>query len=340
MNFLTPVTACYALFGIQLDDKHFVHRRIDHLSRGKILNGSFKVLNIYIHPFGYEPSACHLKNILVSLHGLLALFDLDHIACLHKIRRNVHYLAVYKHMLVSDDLSRLSSRSGKCHPEDDIVNTSRGPYIPDEPPVTQRAELSLSTGLKGMPADSRVTISTKYAYFRGNSVISVKNTDAADSYALTALRSLGLENHEYYAFDIDITDESTLMSIHRLEKNGYIDFMIPVPDALSKAVNNISVYHIEDGVPLFIESGIVADNGILKIKFSADSFSPYMFVDTVNEKIITPQNTPVINSEGSANPNTGVIAAIVIPASAVFCVFLAAKPKINRKRTVRGSKRK
>ena len=97
--------AVIALLGIQLDDKHLVYRDIDLLPAGKCADCALKGFLIDIDPLGSQSSCSHFHDIFEALDGLGALFNLNYIACFYAIRRKVDALAVYKDVLVADNLS-------------------------------------------------------------------------------------------------------------------------------------------------------------------------------------------------------------------------------------------
>ena len=147
-----------------------------------------------------------------------------------------------------------------------------------------------------------------------------------------------MENHLIYTFDISVYDEKEEEFIYYLENDGYIDFTLPLPKELSKNPSALKVYHTESGYPELIESEIVTEDGVRKIRFRADSFSPYMIIDTVNEReSITESDEDIITdmgeeipATGNVNPNTGAAMAITIPTALVGCVLLVKKNSRKR----------
>lgn len=206
----------------------------------------------------------------------------------------------------------------------------------EEPTVKDDIELSLSNELENL-TKGKVTISSKYRFFSNDSTIILSHTNYAEECAEAAAENLGLENHLCYAFDISVYDEEREKFLSSLKNDGYIDFAIPIPEELSENTKNLRVYHIESGYPEKIESEIVTVDGVRKITFRADSFSPYMIIDTVNEcesYIITDKGEE-IPTTGNVNPNTGAAMAITIPTALVGCALLVKK---NRRK--RGKNRK
>ena len=227
--------------------------------------------------------------------------------------------------------------------------------------LTGKPELDLDSALSGVN-NKKVTADTKYKFFDGDTIIIIRNTDDADRAAVYALDALDMPNNLHYAFDISVFDKSTGKYIKSLPSGGYIDFSIPIPDSLRNGSGDIVVYHTENGYPEYISSNIVTVDGVKKITFRANSFSPYMFVDPVTTKYSG--NTSNNNGSGSysgntgnysggssnysgggssggssrpsgnvANPGTGVALAL-IPAALGGCVFLAKRDK-KRKRSSR-----
>ncbi len=235
---------------------------------------------------------------------------------------------------------------------DEINNSSTG-----------NANIELDGNLRNV-ANQGIKVKTKKKFFYGDTIILIRNTDIADMSAAAALGRLSMTNCQNYAFDVSVYDLATGTYIHTIE-GGYIDISIPVPTVFTGSPEKIAVYHTQDGNPEYIESEIVYENGIKKVKFRANSFSPYMFVDPTSTKtgnnsgsgsnytIIPNSNTGSDdyyvpnnntgnggNSGGNngndgtvrpANPSTGsTIALIVIPAATLGCVLLAKKSKRKR----------
>ena len=204
--------------------------------------------------------------------------------------------------------------------------------VQEESTVKDNIELSLSNKLKNL-LKGKVNISTKYRFFSNDSTIILSNSNFADECAETAAENLRLEDHLCYAFDISVYDEEREEFLSNLKNDGYIDFTIPLPKELSANPSALKVYHTESGYPEFIESEIVIVDGVRKIRFRADSFSPYMIIDTINKRepdLITDASAKTPTA-GNVNPNTGAAAAITIPAALVGCVLLVRKSE-SRKR--------
>jgi hypothetical protein len=88
-----------------------------------------------------------------------------------------------------------------------------------------------------------------------------------------------------------------------------------------------------------IDSSLIYENGVQKIRFTVNSFSPYMFVggkkssgggNGGNNGMVAPGGSKT--NPGSANPHTGVAAAILIPAALTGCLILAKKHGRRRKK--------
>ena len=242
-------------------------------------------------------------------------------------------------------------------------------YLPDEMDIDpddedgitidpgRRPDIKLTSDLESVN-NGRIRAKTFSSFFGGDTIIYIRNTEEADRSAETALRTLRLSDHNSYAFDVSVYDQATGQYIHYLRNAGYIDLYIPVPSTMSGETGDIAVYHIQNGVPEPIDSIVVNDDGVRKIHFRANSFSPYMFVDLVNlrqadavlqpdSSYIRPDNSNypsrgndnggavIINGDTRpANPHTGLAGWLVIPAGAAACVFLAKRDK-KRKRSKR-----
>ncbi len=220
----------------------------------------------------------------------------------------------------------------------------------------RRPDIKLTSELSGVN-NGRLRAKTFSSFFGGDTIIYIRNTEEADRSAETALRTLRLSDHNSYAFDISVYDTATGQYIHYLRNNGYIDLYVPVPASMSDETGDIAVYHVQDGVPEPIDSIVISDDGVRKVHFRANSFSPYMFVDLTNlkqpETVLQPagnytrpdnssyprpsgnDDVPLINGDTRpANPHTGLAGWLVIPAGAAACVFLAKRDK-KRKRSKR-----
>ncbi len=202
----------------------------------------------------------------------------------------------------------------------------------EEDAVNKDIKISLSRKLKNL-SKGKVAIATRYRFFVNDTTIILSHTDDAAECGEEAAENLELENHLLYTFDISVYDEEEEDFIYYLENDGYIDFTMPLPKELSKNPSALKVYHTESGYPELMESEIVTEGGVRKIRFRADSFSPYMIIDTVNKQesipepdddIITDMGTETPTT-GNVNPNTGAAVAIVIPSALVGCMLLVKK---------------
>ena len=199
-------------------------------------------------------------------------------------------------------------------------------------------EVTYKVSLGGLP-DGKIHISTSGAAFDRDTRIVLTGNGGADNDALNALKSMGLGKHDYYAFDISLYDAVSNKRVNTL-KSGSVGFAIPVPKKLTGAMSDLSVYHISGGKATSIPSRIAFENGQYRIKFSASDFSTYVIVDMVGELADNAQasivDTTNSGSSGTGvrplNPNTGVTAAIAVPAALVGCALLSRKVIKKRKR--------
>lgn len=206
-------------------------------------------------------------------------------------------------------------------------------------------DCSKLTGL----TSANVTISTKSSFFDGETVVVMSKTDYAASCANEALRRLGLTGRTYYPFDISVYNVEERRFLSSLPEGGYIEFIVPLPKDMTGSPENIEVFHIAEGLPSVIDRVIETEDGETRIRFSADTFSPYMFVDmTKRTAAVTGNSSGQIQNGGDVrldddrsaadpnngvlNPGTGVAAAIVLPAALTGCVLLARKTVRRRKR--------
>ena len=147
----------------------------------------------------------------------------------------------------------------------------------------------------------KVRLISQRENFIGPATVRVTNTQEASDAAAAAAESLDIENAMFYAFDISMYDQTGKENQGILAK-GTVTFEIPVPNALLPYANGISVYHIVDEKPEFIRSSIIEDiNGVKKVHFETDSFSPYMFIVSVEGE---EENIPVIDENGD-DPDDG-----------------------------------
>ncbi len=248
---------------------------------------------------------------------------------------------------VDDGGSGNGGSSGRYDYYDDTASTPDGAKT-----------VALDAKLNGVNS-KRITVTTKRSFFEGSTIIYLRHTDEADSSGRTALRSLGYQDCASFMFDISVYDTLAGKYIHSLP-NGYIDFKIPVPPAVSANPGRIQVYHTAGGYPEQLDSNIVFEDGMQKVHFRASEFSPYMFVDpttTARDAVVIISDETNSGGTGStggsggnsgsgsgnggsgqytpvskpANPHTGFAAAmIIVPSAMVGCVLLAKKDKRKR----------
>ena len=211
------------------------------------------------------------------------------------------------------------------------------PEFPDDEEGHRRkVNVALEQDLSGLGGE-KIRIKTRYEFFDHDIIIIISDLPDSDPDAVSALKALGMSGHDIYPFDVSVFDTYTNSYIKSLPDGGYIDITIPLPRNMSAYSDSIELYHIVNGIPEKIESSIVTEDGVKKITFRLDSFSPFMMVNTIRTaapEIVMPQDTEVPNSGGAVNPATGAAAAIGIPAVLTGCVFLARKTKIHRRRSV------
>ncbi len=178
-------------------------------------------------------------------------------------------------------------------------------------PITSENEIevTLESDLSGI-STGKVHFSTKKRFFKNSAVVTVSNTETANNAASMAISYLsgGAEHNIIYPFDISIYNADTYEKM-QLRERGYITFEIPVPDILSSKTDEIGVYHIVDGKPEAIKSRIVEKGGVSKIRFTAESFSPYMFAaysengmeDVSSGADVTANSIPIDFAEPTTN---------------------------------------
>ncbi len=137
----------------------------------------------------------------------------------------------------------------------------------------------------------KVRIVTQKNYFLGPATIRLTNSPESYAAASSAVDSIDSENSIYYAFDISILDENGKNSPGYLA-SGSVTFQIPVPNELLPYSDTLRVYHIADDTPEYLRSSIIEDiNGVKRVQFESNSFSPYIFIAEVGESV------PVVDDE-------------------------------------------
>ena len=212
-------------------------------------------------------------------------------------------------------------------------------------PASRGINIYLDAILKGI-AERNIDASTKKKFFSGDTVIMMRNTDEAETSARAALRSLDLSGHRVYSFDVSVRDMASGTYIHDLG-NGYIDLTMPVPDGFAGGSSGVALYHIVNGSPERVDGTVSVKGGRTVVAFRVKTFSPYMFVDLTNvdaaASVTTERDyTPAViveddvkgesprTNDTNANPHTGVIIAVTLPAALIGCVLLTRKGKRKR----------
>jgi hypothetical protein len=215
----------------------------------------------------------------------------------------------------------------------------------DEDDSSSIYDISLDCeGLDGL-TEGTLSISTKYRYFSGDTVVYMTRSDLAETCAKEALKRLGMTTNPYYSLDISVFDKAAGRYITAMPEGGSITFEMPLPAALSAYPDSVEVFHAADGRPEPVERTIVREGSLVKLRFTGSSFSPYLIVDTDHTAAQIRSSAPgkapeavltddgAVPHNGNLNPATGAAAAVALPAAAVFCVILAKKSTRKRKRT-------
>lgn len=219
------------------------------------------------------------------------------------------------------------------------------PYLPEDDPddlsdefgedtSSRKVNVSLEQDLSGLGGE-KIRIKTKYEFFEHDVIIIIKDLPDNDPDAVSALRLLGMNGHSRYPFDVSVYDTYTGSYISHLPEGAYIEITIPLPASMTGFDDTVEMYHIVNGKPEYTSSSVIEEQGVKKIEFRADSFSPFMIVNTAytsGPEIVMPQDIPAPRSDGIANPATGAAAAVGIPAVMIGCIFLARKTHRHRKR--------
>lgn len=170
-------------------------------------------------------------------------------------------------------------------PSDD--NTTRPVDDTDSDYITVDSDLEDVNG-------TNVRIITQRDYFIAPATVRITNTAEASEAARSASEALDIDDAMYYAFDISLLDESGEEN-QRIMARGTITFMLPIPNELLPYADKIEVYHIADETPELLRSSVIEDiNGVKRLQFESDSFSPYMLLaetDGVNVPVIDEETT-------------------------------------------------
>ena len=175
-------------------------------------------------------------------------------------------------------------------------NTAKQDFFFD-PPSGREVSVTLNTDLRDMSGGT--VIRTSPDFFTEPAKVVIVNSMYADEAAENALDTMDREL-PFYAFDISVCSADT-GNIITLPENGYITFEMPLPEGMRPEYGKISVWHLVNGGSEPVPSEIYTDDsGIKRIKFTASSFSPYMFTFSTEEDISTGAGT----AEAPAAPQT------------------------------------
>ncbi len=209
-----------------------------------------------------------------------------------------------------------------------VTLDTAAPASDDEPedttiPAESSISVTVDNRLEGI-GDENVRLITQRSNFIAPATVRLSNTDEASSQAESAAQSLaGDETAYYYGFDISLYDENGREN-PGLMASGTVTLQVPVPELLVPYMDDIRVYHIEDGSPILLRSNIVEDiNGVKRVQFETTSFSPYLFLVTADDgEIVTINEEEEVTTggddEGEVNVMTDEIPAdttvqIIVP---------------------------
>ena len=183
-------------------------------------------------------------------------------------------------------------------PEDTTVPADNSTQGSDDPSV------SVDNRLEGI-GDNNVRLITQRSNFISSATVRLSNTPQASSAAEEAAQSLAGDRSAYfYGFDISLYDTNGRENAG-IMASGTVTLQVPVPDILAPYMDDIEVYHIEDGEPVRLSSSIVEDiNGVKRVQFETTSFSPYLFVvfsDDGEIVTINEEEDPTGDGEGEVN---------------------------------------
>ena len=175
-----------------------------------------------------------------------------------------------------------------------------------------------------------VRVTTRPEFFSGNTEIKLASSPLSKEVGDYAADKLGYTGHDRYCFDISLLDKDSGEKIVYISK-GSIELSIPLPENFAKHADSLKLFHIDGDSTVLIDSTVTEEDGIKRIEFSTNSFSPYVIVDTaelpdaVLDEMVTPRGSTA--SSGPVNPSTGAAAAILIPAALAGCIILARKSR-------------
>ena len=113
------------LLGVQLNDEVLLNGNINFFAGGKANHGALEAVLIALHPGGDQEHGSVLTHqALEDLGRAAALRDLDHIAGLDEVGRNVDLLAVDGEVRMADELTGLTAGHRKAHAVNNVIQTA------------------------------------------------------------------------------------------------------------------------------------------------------------------------------------------------------------------------
>ena len=113
------------LLGVQLNDEVLLNGNINFFAGGKANHGALEAVLIALHPGGDQEHGSVLTHqALEDLGRAAALRDLDHIAGLDEVGRNVDLLAVDGEVSMADELTGLTAGHRKAHAVNNVIQTA------------------------------------------------------------------------------------------------------------------------------------------------------------------------------------------------------------------------
>src|SRR5688572_1062920 len=110
-----------SLLRIQLDDQLFLHGQVDLLARRDRADLGRHPRGVVLEPFRHAASLHFLERVEHRRHLVAALPHGDHVARLHRERRDVHLAAVHREVTVANQLARLGARGRQAQTVGDVV---------------------------------------------------------------------------------------------------------------------------------------------------------------------------------------------------------------------------
>ena len=251
-------------------------------------------------PDGYEINYITINNSPFANGSAYSVADRDvNIFVSYKLKEAITTTttAAVSNVVTTSTTTETSTAPVSVIPADDDdpdeeINNSSGSNDADSI-ITVDSDLEDINGVN-------VRVISQKSNFIGPATVRITNTAEAYMAAKDAIEELDIDDGIYYAFDISIYDQSGKENPGIMAK-GTATIQMPVPNELIPYADTIRVYHIVDESPVLLKSSIIEDiNGVMRVQFETNSFSPYMLIASTDD-----DGTPVIDDEDTTRPANG-----------------------------------